>query len=180
MAHQTGLRKKEIRKPLRGGDRSRRNRWIGAGLIALTLIVGSIFFWYTNAIPFEFVGGDEAVLVLLREEAEGHYTLRYTGDDPGRLERLLPILEARVLHVGVGPIILHLDGRDIELEDGGYLPEGEEFDLQPGQLLEFSVIYTGQTLGAHRVLGFRLRYDIGRGIVEKDLEIDGEFGVFIE
>ncbi len=70
-----------------------------AAVLILGVVVSSCSI--VNPIPFVTLGGDEQLLVLLRNEKDGSYQVRYEGREPAELHSLKVMLGGQILHVDV-------------------------------------------------------------------------------
>jgi len=157
--------------------------WVGAGVAALIFIVIAVIIWQQTIFPFSFVGGDEHSVVLLRNPYISEYQLKFTGDEPANLKRVILQLESpqRVLHVDVEGVTAIVGSQEVALDTSGYVPEGSQLTLQPDEIFTVRVTYYGQTIGAHYVYGFRLGYETNGSYKEDTLRIkDREFTVSVE
>ncbi|GEM_PF-2557985 len=171
---------KKPKKPHLQSESSSSSKFLWIGVVTLVFIIVAAIVWRRTASPFEFVGGDESVIVLLRNDYAGNYQVRYIGDEPTTLNRVVPIIESpqRVLYVSIQDVFVVLSGKEIRLETGGYVPEGQTITLQPGETFTIKVVYYGEEIGGHYVYGFRLGYGPGNEI--QLIIRDREFTVFVE
>jgi hypothetical protein len=109
---------------------------------------------------FSIQSGDPVVVVLLRDEEPGRYTLTYEGKDPAQIRFLQTMIAGEILHVDVARVILHSGDNAVQLVNNN-VPEGQEFHIMPGDNLEIEVVFSGQTLGFNYIHGFRINYDAG-------------------
>ncbi|HLF88220.1 MAG TPA: hypothetical protein VI451_04690 [Anaerolineales bacterium] len=171
-------------KQVQGTGSSQRNfLWVGVGVAALIFIVAAVIIWQQTIFPFSFVGGDEHSVVLLRNPYTSEYQLKFTGDEPANLKRVIIQLESpqRVLHVDVEGVVAIVGGQEVALDTSGYMPEGSQLTIQPDETFTVQVTYYGQTIGAHYVYGFRLGYETNGSYKEDTLKIkDREFTVSVE
>lgn len=107
--------------------------------------------------PFEFVDGEKAVVVLVRNVDTGSYQVQYNGDQPAQIQNLQAMIAGQILHVDVQSVNLRLGDQAVTLVDNN-VPEGENFVVQPGETLSIDVYYLGQSLGFNYVHGFRITY----------------------
>ena len=157
--------------------------WIGIGIAAVAFIAIAIIVWRNTSFPFEFVGGEEAALVILRNPKDAEYQIKFTGNSPADLQRVLIQLESpdRVLHVDVQQVVVVTGDQEVVLDTSGKPPEGTKLTLQPGEVFTIRVTYYGDTIGAHYVYGFRLGYDANGTYNENALNIkDRKFIVTVE
>ncbi len=157
--------------------------WAGIGTAVLLFVALSFIVSRLNALPFKFVSGEEAPLILLRNTTDVQYQLEVTGSNPVTVERVVPMIQTfqgQVMYVDIEAVQLAAGGEPILLAEGGVMPAGTTLVLQPGDTLDITVTYLGQTLGHNRVYGFRLGYNVNGRSGEADLEIEGDYYVFVE
>ena len=153
--------------------------WIaitGFLLVALGLSSCSL----VNPSSFEMMGGDEQVLVLLRNEEDGNYQVRYDGRDQTELRSLKVMLGGQILHVDIHQVTISYDGQEILLEGDGTLPEGTSLVLSPGDEFNVRVIYLGQTLGGNYMYGFRIGYGDDPQAEPYDLIVEYDYSINVE
>jgi hypothetical protein len=106
--------------------------WILIGVVGILVVV--FFLWRSlNEQKFTLVDGDEQVLVLLRNEADGTYRIRYDGRAPLDLRSLQVMLGGQILHVDVMQIGITKAGEEVVLEPDGQPPQGQLITLSPGE-----------------------------------------------
>jgi hypothetical protein len=157
--------------------------WVGVGVAALIFIVVVAIIWQQTSFPFSFVGGEEHSVVLIRNPYTSEYQLKFTGDEPANLKRVIIQLESpqRVLHVDVDSVAAVVGDQEVMLDTSGYAPESSQLTIQPDETFTIRVTYYGQTIGAHYVYGFRLGYETNGSYKEDTLNIkDREFTVSVE
>ncbi len=148
--------------------------------VALVIVVAGFVFWQSQGrVSFRMQDGEKQVLVLLRNRHDGHYTLEYTGSRPIRLREFYVMLAGEVLHMDVDAVTLRHKGQDYVVE-AGQLPPDANLVLQPGDTLEVTVTYLGQTLGTNYVYGFRMGYELNGRQQVYDLTLEFEYAVFVE
>jgi hypothetical protein len=133
-----------------------------------------------NPKPFIMMGGDEQLLVLLRNEKEGHYQVQYDGRNPAELNSLHVMLGGQILHVDIQQVALIHNGQEVILAGNGTLPEGSQLILNPGDEFEVRVTYLGQTLGGNYMYGFRIGYGDDPQAEPWDLVAEYDFAVIVE
>ncbi|UCF26598.1 MAG: hypothetical protein JSW42_07980 [Chloroflexota bacterium] len=133
-----------------------------------------------NPDPFIMIGGDEQLVVLLRNEKDGHYQVKYDGLNPAELNSLHVMLGGQILHVDVKQVTMIHNGHEIALEGNGTLPEGTQLVLNPGDEFEVRVTYLGQTLGGNYMYGFRIAYGDDHQAEPWDLIAEFDFAVIVE
>lgn len=129
-------------------------------VIVLAVIAIGVYLLVQNVNRDSFIltDGDVAVVVLLRTEEVGRYTVEYQGSSPASIKNLQVILAGQILHVDVSQVSLATENQSITLENNN-VPEGQQFLVNPGESFSVSVTYLGQTLGFNYVYGFRINYD---------------------
>ncbi len=166
-----------------GSSNARYFLWIGVGLAAVIFIAVAITIWQKTVFPFEFVGGEQYTLVILGNPKDAEYQLKFTGEAPAELQRVLVQLESpnRVLHVDVQQVTILVGNQEVALETSGKPPEGTSLTLQPGDVFTIRVTYFGDTIGSHYVYGFKLGYATNGISNEEALTIkDRKFVVAVE
>ena len=133
-----------------------------------------------NPNPFIMMGGDEQLLVLLRNEKDGHYQVQYDGRNPAELNSLHVMLGGQILHVDIQQVVIVDNGQEVILEGNGTLPEGSQLILAPGDEIEVRVSYLGQTLGGNYMYGFRIGYGDDPQAEPWDLIAEFDFTVIVE
>jgi len=160
---------------------SRTATWIVLVFSAIILIAIAFFIWQRigNNVEFPLVKGDESVLVLLRNEEKGNYTLQYNGSKPIELENLLVMLAPETLHVSVTEVALVRGDEEVVLEKTSIVPEGTKFTLQPGDIFDVRVTFLGRTIGGNWLYGFRINYDDGGGLETTELVMGFEYAIVV-
>lgn len=111
----------------------------------------------SNKPAFQFVDGEKAAVVLIRNIDNGSYQVQFNGDQPAQIQSLQVMIAGQILHVDVASVNLKLGDQTVTLIDNN-VPEGERFVVQPGETLTVEVSYNGQSLGFNYVHGFRITY----------------------
>jgi hypothetical protein len=150
-------------------------------LMAVILIAIAFFLWqrFNNNVEFMLVTGDEDILVLLRDEEQGEYTLQYKGRKAIELENLLVMLAPETLHVSVTEVVLVRGLEEVVLEKSNIVPEGTQFTLQPGDIFVVRVTFLGRTIGGNWLYGFRINYDNGGGTETTELVLGFEYAIIV-
>lgn len=171
--------KKSSKSGSRGG--SSIATWIVLAFSALILVAIAFFIWQriSNNVEFVLVKGDESLLVLLRNEEKGMYTLQYNGSKPIELENLLVMLAPETLHISVTEIALIRGDEEVVLEKTNIVPEGTQFTLQPGDNFDVRVTFLGRTIGGNWLYGFRINYDDGSGLETTELVMGYEYAIVV-
>jgi hypothetical protein len=154
-----------------------------AWVIAALFIIGAVFLWYWQTSErnvFQIVGGEKSLLVLLRNEKSGEYTLRYVGRKPAQLESLKVMLGGEILHMDVMEVVVNHQGEEYVLSRVGKVPPGTAITLNPGDEFTVRVTFLGQTLGGNYLYGFRLGYSLDGRARTYDLMLEYEYAVFVE
>jgi hypothetical protein len=138
-------------------------------IVGLVIIAVVVYFFVQNLNRESFVltSGDVAVVVLIRSDETGTYTVEYKGDTPVQIKNLQVILAGQILHVDVTQVNLTTENQNVTLEKNN-VPEGQQFIVNPGETFNIAVTYFGQTIGFNYMYGFRINYDEG----DQNLTID--------
>jgi hypothetical protein len=123
----------------------------------ILLLVFSLVGCNSNNPAFQFVDGEKAAVVLIRNTDNGSYQVQYNGDQPAQIHSLQVMIAGQILHVDVANVNLRLGEQAVSLIDNN-VPEGESFVVQPGETFTIDVSYSGQSLGFNYVHGFRMTY----------------------
>ena len=184
MSTQSPSKPKSRQKPGVDTPKNTRNLlWIGVGIAVVAFIAVAVTIWQNTNFPFEFVGGEEAALVILRNPKDAEYQIKFTGESPADLQRVIIQLESpdRVLHVDVQQVVAIVGDQEVAFDTSGKIPEGTKLTLQPGEVFTVRVTYYGDTIGAHYVYGFLLGYKANGTYNEDALNIkDRKFIVTVE
>jgi hypothetical protein len=133
-----------------------------------------------NPTPFVMLGGDEQLLVLLRNEKDGNYQVRYEGREPAELQSLHVMLGGQILHVDVKQVAVVHNGQEVILEGNGTLPEGSQIILAPDDEFDVRVTYLGQTLGGNYMYGFRIGFGEDPDAEPFDLVAEFDYAIVVE
>ena len=147
---------------------------------ALMLIIPLSSCSISNPDPFVMVGGDEQLLVLLRNDKDGHYQVRYEGREPAELHSLHVMLGGQILHVDVVQVAIVQNSQEVILEGDATLPEGSQVLLTPDEEFEVRVTYHGQTLGGNYMYGFRIVYGENAQAEPVDLIAEYDYAIIVE
>lgn len=155
--------------------------WIWIAGISIAVLALALLVYVMQGQPrFSLVSGDPQVLVLLRNQKDGNYRLRYEGSRPVDLNSLQVKLEGQLLHVDVKPAVLLYNGQEYPLEPDGSLPPGTRLTLQPNDEFDVRVTYLGQTLGGNYLYGFRIGYAQGERASTTDLDLESKVEVIVK
>ena len=144
---------------------------VGIGLASCSVV---------NPDPFVMVGGDEQMLVLMRNDKDGYYQVRYEGRQPGELQSLHVMLGGQILHVDIVEVTIMQGENEVVLQGDGRLPEGSQVILEPGEEFEVRVTFHGQTLGGNYMYGFRIVHGDDPQAEPIDLVAEYDFSVIVE
>lgn len=159
---------------------SRRAPWIWIGIGVLVLVALGGFLWWQQTRPaFGMELGSRELLVLLRNDQEGMYRLRYDGGYPVDLSMLKVMLGGTIVHVDVQQVALVHDGQETVLERDGRLPDGERIQLRPGDTFDVKVTFRGRTVGGNWLYGFRIGYLLGERERTYDLELKYDYALIV-
>ena len=133
-----------------------------------------------NPDPFVMVGGDEQLLVLMRNDKDGFYQVRYEGNKPAELHSLHVMLGGQILHVDIVHVVIIQGENEVILNGDGTLPEGSQVIFEPGEEFDVRVTYHGQTLGGNYMYGFRIVHGDDPGVDPIDLVAEYDYTVIVE
>jgi hypothetical protein len=133
-----------------------------------------------NPTPFVILGGDEQLLVLLRNDKDGNYQVQYEGREPAELHSLHVMLGGQILHVDVKQVAVVHNGQEVILEGNGSLPEGSQIILAPDDEFDVRVTYLGQTLGGNYMYGFRIGFGDDPDAEPFDLTAEFDYAIIVE
>jgi hypothetical protein len=154
-----------------------KQRWVVFILVLGLLAVGCSAI---NSPSFDFVSGDEELVVLIRNQKDGNYRLRYDGRAATDLQSLQVMLGGQVLHVDVGSVVAKLNGQELELESVGSLPAGSQATLNPGDEFDVQVTFYGRTLGGNYMYGFRINTGDESSSEEVDVIAEYDYVIVVE
>ncbi len=171
------------KKPAKASPTRRLERipW-GWVILGAVLLVVAYFAWNAQTAPrFILKEGKKDLLVLIRDEEEGIYRLKYEGRKPVKLQALQVMLAGQVLHVDLKQVALvRADQRVILEQPKGTLPSGVEFSLNPGDEFEVRILFHGQSIGGNYLYGFRLDYLQANRSDTYDLVLEYEYSVVVK
>lgn len=122
----------------------------------------------SNRIPFEFSGGDEQVVVLVRNDEIAEYQVTNTGRNSVEITSILVKFAGEILHVTVDQTELRLNDQNIILEKNN-VPEGQVFVVQPGETFNIFTTIKGESIGFNYLSGFRITYQVDGNINTVDV-----------
>lgn len=135
-------------------------------LLAVLMISVLLASCNTDQSRFEFFAGDESVIVLLREDDLGTYQVRYIGSQPAQIRNIQTMIAGEILHVDVEQVRVVTENHDIVLVDNN-VPEGQALQVNPQDVLEMQVTFSGQSIGYNYLHGFRINFDVeGENLTE--------------
>jgi hypothetical protein len=143
------------------------------------VIVFALYQQTQTRASLSFIGGDEAVVVLLRTTEQGSYILRNDSSQVVQITNLQAMLAGEILHVDVVESHLIKGDQSMRLIQGN-LPAGEVFDVQPGETFTVQLSMLGQTLGHNYVYGFRVAYEDQRGSRTEEVIDEFSYVVVVE
>jgi hypothetical protein len=161
------------------GISSRGKVWlviIAALLIAIALLSCSI----VDPDPFVISGGDEQLLVLMRNDEDGYYQVRYEGQQPAELYSLHVMLGGQILHVDVVQVAIIQGENEVVLKGDATLPEGSQVILEPGEEFEVRVTYNGQSIGGNYMFGFRIVHGDNPQAEPIDVTAEYDYAIIVE
>ena len=162
-------------------DKFRITAWVLVAFSVIILVTSACSVWenISNSVEFGLVDGDENLLVLLRNEEQGEYTVQYNGNKPVEIEDLLVMLAPKTLHVSVTEVVLIRGDEEVVLEKASEVPDGTQFLLQPGDIFDIRVTFLGRTIGGNWLYGFRINYDDGGGVETTELVLGFEYAIVV-
>ena len=161
------------------GDSLRGKIWlILVAFLLLGLFISSCSI--INPDPFVMVGGDEQLLVLMRNDKDGYYQVRYEGRQPSELHSLHVMLGGQILHVDVVQVAIIQGEDEVILKGDATLPEGSRVVFEPGEEFEVRVTYHGQSLGGNYMYGFRIVHGDDPQAEPVELIAEFDFAVIVE
>lgn len=134
--------------------------WITVGVLALVALAFWLVRQNQQAHLFTLERGDDAVVILLRDTEDGVYTVKYNGRQPIEITGIHVMLAGEVLHMDVESVRLEDDTQQVQIEQN-QVPEGQSFQVEPGDTFRVRITFSGQTLGYNYMYGFRLAYSEG-------------------
>ena len=161
------------------GNFRRAGVWLTVSIVLLLSISVSACS-VVNPAPFAMGGGDEQLVVLLRNDKDGHYQVRYEGRQPTELHSLHVMLGGQILHVDVAQVAINQGENIVILEGDGKLPEGSQVFFAPDEEFEVQVTYHGQTLGGNYMYGFRTVHGDDPQAEPVDLIAEFDYAVIVE
>lgn len=111
----------------------------------------------SNNIPFEFSGGDEQVVVLLRNDEIAEYQVTNKGNNPVEITSVLVKFAGEILHVIVDQTELQFNDQSVVLQKND-VPEGQNFLVEPGETFNIVTTLKGESIGFNYLSGFRITY----------------------
>lgn len=161
------------------GNSPRGTVWLVISAVVL-IGIGVASCSVVNPDPFVMVGGDEQLLVLMRNDKDGYYQVRYEGRQPGELQSLHVMLGGQILHVDIVEVTIIQGENEVVLLGDGRLPEGSQVILEPGEEFEVRVTFHGQSLGGNYMYGFRIVQGDDPQAEPIDLVAEYDFSVIVE
>lgn len=161
----------------KGGSRTSAVLWVVVILIAAIMLSACSVL---NPDKFVMVSGDEQLVVLLRNEKDGHYQVRFEGRGDTELHSLQVMLGGQILHVDVAQVAIVQAGQEVILNGDGTLPEGSQVVFAPDEEFEVRVTFHGQTLGGNYMYGFRMVSGDDLQAEPVDLIAEYDYAVIVE
>lgn len=158
---------------------SRGKIWL---VITAALLIGIVLpaCSMVNPDPFVIAGGDEQLLVLMRNDEDGYYQVRYEGQQPAELQSLHVMLGGQILHVDVVQVAIIQGENEVVLKGDATLPEGSQVIMEPGEEFEVRVTYHGQSLGGNYMYGFRIVHGDDPQTEPIDVTAEYDYAVIVE
>ena len=133
-----------------------------------------------NPDPFVMVTGDEQLVVLMRNDKDGFYQVRYEGRQQTQLQSLHVMLGGQILHVDVVEVAIIQNGAEVILKGDMSIPEGSQVIFQPGEEFEVRVTFHGQSLGGNYMYGFRIVHGDDPDAEPVELIAEYDYAVIVE
>lgn len=160
-------------KPLHG------YAWLALSVVLLfSILLASCS--VVNPDPFVMVAGDEQLVVLMRNDKDGFYQVRYEGRQPTQLQSLHVMLGGQILHVDVVEVAIIQNGAEVILKGDMSIPDGSQVIFQPGEEFEVRVTYHGQSLGGNYMYGFRIVHGDDPEAEPVELIAEYDYAVIVE
>lgn len=154
--------------------------WILVPIILIILGVSGYFYFTRSSVRFAMVSGEKSLVVLIRNDEQGVYRVRYEGRQPIDLRSLHVMLAGQILHVDVKQVVISYQGQEITLEPNGKLPAGAMLELAPGAEFDVRVTFLGQSLGGNYMYGFRIGYNRGDREAQYELKAGYDYAIVVE
>lgn len=172
-------------------ERSRKSRsrgsipripWLWVLLGGLVIVViAAILLQTQSRHSFLLQDGQKELLVLIRNDATGTYTVQYRGRGAVRLQSIKPMLAGQILHVDVKQMAVVKNGEQVVLEQpSGTLPANHEITLQPDDTFDIEVTLLGQSIGGNYLYGFRIGYSDGNSEQIYELTADFNYEIVVK
>jgi hypothetical protein len=153
------------------------------GFVLLAIFVFSLALSSCSVITpdqFTIIGGDEQLLVLMRNDQDGFYQVSYEGRDPAELQSLHVMMEGQTLHVDIIEVAVLQGENEVILAGDASVPAGSQVILEPGEEFTVRVTYRGQTLGGNYMYGFRIAHGDDPQAAPVDYPAEQDFVVVVE
>ena len=153
--------------------------WVASG--ALIVVAAGLYFWLSqNRYAFSLQEGPKQVLILIRQDVQATYRVKFEGSRPVDLQSLHVMLAGQILHVDVKQVALVFGGEQIVLEPDGSLPPGRLLNLEPGEIFDVRVTFLGQSLGGNYLYGFKIDYGNEGRQGSYELVLDFDYSIIVE
>jgi hypothetical protein len=161
------------------GKTAPRYAWLAIAVVLLfSILMASCS--VVNPEPFVMLGGDEQLVVLMRNDKDGFYQVRYEGRQPTQLQSLHVMLGGQILHVDVVEVAIIQNGAEVILKGDMSIPDGSQVVFQPGEDFEVRVTFHGQSLGGNYMYGFRIVYGDDPEAEPVELIAEYDYAVIVE
>lgn len=153
------------------------------GLVVLGIFIFSLALSSCSVInpdQFAITGGDEQLLVLMRNDKDGFYRVSFTGREPAELHSLHVMMEGQILHVDIVEVAVIQGENEVILAGNATVPAGSQVILEPEEEFTVRVTYHGQTLGGNYMYGFRIVHGDDPQAEPVDYPAEQDFVVVVE
>ena len=152
--------------------------WVVLGVLVIS-VIGFLVWRAGNQYAFVLQQGQKDLLVLIREDGQGDYRVKFEGPESVHMKSLHVMLAGQILHVDVKQVTLVFGDQEIVLEPNGSLPAGTDLNLKPGDTFTVHVTFLGQSLGGNYVYGFRIVYETNNNEQTYDLVMNYDYSVVV-
>lgn len=153
--------------------------WVASG--ALLVVAVGLYFWISlNRYAFSLDEGPKQVLILIRQDVQTTYRVKFEGSRPVDLRSLHVMLAGQILHVDVKQVTLVSGDEEIVLLPDGSLPSGSRLNLDPGEVFDVRITFLGQSLGGNYLYGFKIDYGNEGRQGSYELVLDFDYSIIVE
>ncbi len=133
--------------------------WIIIVALVVVALLVALVYQSQQAKGFTLVGGDQAVVVLLRDTQPGVYSVQYQGKASTNITGVQVMLAGEILHMDVDSVTL-INGEQEVAVVKNRVPAETPFEVRPGDVFQVKVNFLGQTLGYNYLYGFIFDYTL--------------------